>query len=96
MTWIAKRPPGDPEVAAALRDTLPGYPPEYAPERRHGRKLPPAVMNDSIVLAHSLMPRAMEHVFSGYREMLDASLPLTRRQHEMIAVQVSVMNECFY
>ena len=53
-------------------------------------------MNDSIVGAHSLMPKALEHVFAGYGAMLDPDLPLTRRDHEMIAVVVSALNDCFY
>ena len=73
-----------------------GYPPEYAPAHRHERKLPPVVMKDSIVLAHSLMPQALRHVFGGYGAMLDGALPLTRRQQEMIAVTVSALNDCYY
>ena len=73
-----------------------GYPPEYAPSGRHLRALPPAVMNDSIVGAHSLIPKALRHVFGGYGAMLEDALPLSRRQHEMIAVTVSVINDCFY
>ena len=96
MTWIQTRPASDSEVARALKDAMAGYPPEYAPVRRSERKLPPAVQNDSIVLAHSLIPDALRHVFSGYRAMLDASLPLSRRQQEMIAVRVSALNDCYY
>lgn len=57
MTWIRTRALAEPEVAQAVRDAMEGYPPEYAPSRRHQRKLPEAVMNDSIVRAHSLMPK---------------------------------------
>ena len=96
MTWIQKRPPGEPEVGQAIRQAMKGYPPEYAPAHRHERKLPDAVMNDSIVGAHSLMPNALRHVFAGYGAMLDPELPLTRRDHEMIAVVVSAINDCYY
>ena len=96
MTWIERRPPSDPEVAAALKAAMAGYPPDYAPTRRQERKLPPVVMQDSIVLAHSLMPEALRGMFGGYGAMLHETLPLTRRQQEMIAVTVSAINACYY
>jgi hypothetical protein len=51
---------------------------------------------DSITAAHSLIPAALRHSLSTYGVLLDSSLPLTRRQHEMIATVVSVLNRCFY
>jgi hypothetical protein len=51
---------------------------------------------DSITAAHSLIPRAMVHAMSTYGVLLDSQLPLTRRQHEMIATVVSALNRCFY
>jgi hypothetical protein len=53
-------------------------------------------MNDSIVLSHSLIPNAMKHFFAGFGALLDPALPLSRRQHEMIATTVSALNQCFY
>ncbi len=96
MTWIHKRAPSEPEVGQAMREAMKNYPPEYAPARRHERKLPEAIMNDSIVGAHSLMPNALRHVFAGYGAMLEPELPLTRRDHEMIALVVSALNDCYY
>ena len=55
-----------------------------------------AVRRDSIVLSHSLIPGAMKHAFATYGALLDPKLPLTRRQHEMIAATVSAVNRCFY
>ena len=52
--------------------------------------------NDSIVAAHSLIPEAMRHLMSGLGVLLQPDLPLTRRQHEMIATVVSAQNRCFY
>ena len=46
--------------------------------------------------AHSLIPRALEHFFAAYGSLLDPALPLTRREHEMIAATVSSLNRCFY
>ena len=51
---------------------------------------------DSIVAAHSLIPEAMRHMMSGLAALLQPHLPLTRRQHEMIATVVSARNRCFY
>jgi hypothetical protein len=96
MPWIRTRPPTDPEVAEAMRDSLTSYPSEYAPARRAERHVPDAVARDNIVLSHSLIPAALRHVFAAYGAMLDPTLPLTRAQHEMIATVVSSTNECFY
>ena len=96
MTWIRTRPLSDPEIAGAMKAAMAGYPPDYSPTRRHLRKLPPLVMRDSIVLSHSLIPEAMRLVFSGYGAMLDPALPLSRRQHELIALSVSVINDCYF
>jgi len=70
------------------------YPLEY-------REVVPAVQRgdgtaDSIVAAHSLIPEAMRHAMSAFGVLLSPDLPLTRRQHEMIATVVSVLNDCFY
>jgi hypothetical protein len=51
---------------------------------------------DSITAAHSLIPQALRHAMSAYGVLLDPQLPLTRRQHEMIATVVSALNRCFY
>ncbi len=52
--------------------------------------------SDSIVAAHSIIPEAMKYMMSGFAVLLRPSLPLTRRQHEMIASVVSVHNQCFH
>ena len=72
------------------------YPPEYGASVAQGLRLPDAVKNDSVVLAHSLVPEALRHVFAGYRAMLAPELPLSRRQHEMIAATASILNDCYY
>jgi hypothetical protein len=97
MTWIRVVSPGPhaPDVGAALAEAVRGYPPEYAASAGDER-LPQAVREDSIVLSHSLIPDAMRHFFAGYAALLDPSLPLSRRQHEMIATTVSALNRCFY
>lgn len=93
-TWSARFRTS--RVAAAMAEGLAHYPGEYAPSRRGERRLPEAVMDDSIVLAHSLIPDAMKHVFAAYGALLDPALPLSRRQNEMIAAAVSSLNQCVY
>jgi uncharacterized peroxidase-related enzyme len=67
------------------------YPPEYA--------APVLPIDDEIagiVASHSLIPEALHHAFATFGALMAPDLPLTRRQHEMIAVVVSVTNRCFY
>ena len=97
MTWIKIRKPGpeDPELMEVLRSQAGLYPKEYGQRSEEGR-LPASVMNDSIVLSHSLIPEALRHAFSTFGVLMNPDLPLTRRQHEMIAATVSALNRCFY
>ena len=98
MTWIKTVPPGpnQPRLREALEAQAALYPDEYRPERRGERRMPEIVANDSIVLSHSLIPDALRHAFATYGALMDPSLPLSRRQHEMIAATVSAVNRCFY
>jgi hypothetical protein len=97
MTWIRTIPPGeaDEELQRHYQAARGLYPPEYRVEV-------PAVVDpttgtaDSVVASHSLIPRVMEHAFSTFGLLLSEELPLTRRQHEMIATLVSALNCCFY
>ena len=96
MAWIKTIPmPEALATAGPLRDAymavMPMYPPEY------GQPNPvQAVADDSIVASHSLIPAALEHAFATFGALMTEDLPLTRRQHEMIATLVSVKNRCFY
>lgn len=96
MTWIRVVTPAqaDPYLKSCYESVYPLYPPEYAIEV-------PAVIRpdgtaDSIVAAHSLIPDALKHGMSTLGALLSPDLPLTRRQHEMIATLVSALNGCFY
>ena len=63
------------------------YPPEYAE--------PVLPIDDEIagiVASHSLIPDALHHAFATFGALMSPDLPLTRRQHEMIATVVSVTN----
>ena len=97
MTWIKTMPPTEhAAVREALQKLAALYPKEYDPSRRHERLLPDLVKNDSIMMSHSLIPQAMYHAFATYGSAMGPALPLTRRQHEMIATTVSTLNSCFY
>lgn len=96
MTWI-KIVPAD-EADDALRRCCEAiqrlYPPEYGQEVEALRR--PDGGSDSITAAHSLIPEAMVHAMSTFGVLLNPALPLSRRQHEMIASVVSAQNRCFY
>ncbi len=97
MTWIKRILPAEsPDIARRLQALSTAFPPEYDQSKRHLRQSPAIVNNDSIMLSHSLIPDAMEHMFRGYAAMLAPDLPLTRRQQEMIATTVAALNRCFY
>jgi hypothetical protein len=96
MTWIKTVPPdeADDVVRRCYEAIAPLYPPEYRQEV--ASLVRPDGGSDSIVAAQSLIPEAMRHAMSAFGVLLDPRLPLSRRQHEMIASVVSVQNRCFY
>ena len=93
MTWIKTVP--WPEANEALRRAIEAqrelYPQEYAE---------PVIPTDDgvagIVASHSLIPEALHHAFATFGVLMSPTLPLTRRQHEMITTRVSVLNRCHY
>ena len=93
MAWIKTLNPeegGDP-LRQALADQRSLYPKEYEePIAALEQGLP------GIVAVHSLIPQALYHSFAAFGSLMSAELPLSRRQHEMIAVMVSLTNECRY
>jgi hypothetical protein len=93
MTWIRTIPLS--EADDELRDAMEGqkalYPQEYAVPQH-----PAAGGGSLIVASHSLIPQALKHAFSTFGALMSPDLPLTRRQHEMIATMVSVTNRCVY
>ena len=96
MTWIQTTPAA--EATSNLKECYEAvyglYPAEYMAEVAAVQR--PNGSADSITAAHSLIPQAMRHAMSAYGVLLDPQLPLTRRQHEMIATVVSALNRCFY
>lgn len=96
MTWIKTTPPmlSDGALRESYEQLRRLYPPEY-------KDAVPALVrpdgtSDSIVEAHSLLPEVMLHIFSAHAQLLSPTLPLSRRQHEMISTVVSQANRCFY
>ncbi len=71
-----------------MRGTLP---PEYAMPAPKASK-----SGESIVESHTLIPDAMFHAFMTMNILMQDDLPLSRRQHEMIATIVSDKNDCHY
>ncbi len=96
MTWIRIIPPAaaDESLRRCYEDLRALYPEEYHTEVSSLRK--PDGTSDSITAVHSLIPEAMRHAMAAYAALLSPGLPLTRRQHEMIATVVSALNRCFY
>ena len=90
MAWIKTIPPSEADEALlqALQSQRSLYPKEY------GQPVHP--LEESIVLSHSLFPKVLYHSFAAFGEMMSPELPLSRREHEMIATMVSVTNACWY
>jgi hypothetical protein len=96
MTWIQVIPPeqADADLRACYEAVYRLYPPEYEAEVPAVRRADGSA--DSIVASHSLIPAALRHAMSTFGVLLSPDLPLTRRQHEMLATVVSALNRCFY
>jgi len=93
MTWIRTIPFA--EADEKLRNAIEGqktfYPIEYATPVH-----PDDSGASSIVGSHTLIPDALFHAFATFGSLMSPELPLTRRQHEMIATVVSAANRCIY
>lgn len=93
MTWIRtlSLEEADEKLRKAIEGEKEFYPKEYA-EPVH----PDASGASSIVGSHTLIPDALYHAFATFGALMSPELPLSRRQHEMIATMVSVTNRCVY
>ena len=93
MTWIKTIPLSEAEdaLSRAIDAQRLLYPVEYA-EPVH----PTGDGTSGIVASHSLIPEALFHAFATFGALMSPDLPLSRRQHEMIATMVSVTNHCHY
>jgi len=72
------------------------YPHEYASQVPALKELENEAAGGGISDSHTLIPDALYHAFSLLGSALQPELPLSRKQHEMIATVVSVINHCFY
>lgn len=93
MTWIRTiaMSVADERLTQAVEAQKLFYPKEYAAPV-HATEEGSA----EIVESHSLIPDALFHAFATFGCLMSPDLPLTRRQHEMIATMVSVTNRCVY
>ena len=93
MAWIKTIPLDEAEgtLLELLTKQQAMYPAEY--ERSTANV---TGTEESIVQSHTLIPDAMYHAFSTFGALMSPDLPLSRRQHEMIATMDSVTNDCFY
>lgn len=93
MTWIKTIPlaEADDALRRAIEAQRALYPKEYATPVQ-----PTGDGTSGIVASHSLIPEALHHAFATFGVLMSPTLPLTRRQHEMITTMVSVTNRCRY
>ena len=96
MTWIKTIPPeqADDSLRAIYGALFGLYPPEY--HDAVPALVRPDGTSDRITVAHSLIPEGMRHAMATFAVLLSPDLPLSRRQHEMIATVISARNSCFY
>jgi hypothetical protein len=93
MAWIKTVPlsQADDKLKQAMEAQKSLYPKEYAtpvhPSEGGGAQ---------IVESHSLIPDALYHAFATFGVLMSPTLPLSRRQQEMITTVVSVTNRCVY
>jgi hypothetical protein len=97
MTWIKTVPiaQADEKLRELIEKQRVLYPAEYeepvAATLSDRADEMPGVMG-----SHSLIPEALYHAFGTFGVLMSPELPLSRREHEMIATVVSVANRCFY
>lgn len=93
MAWIRTIPlaEADEQLRDAIENQKGLYPAEYATPVH-----PTGDGTSGIVASHSLIPEALHHAFSTFGALMSPALPLERRQHEMIATMVSLVNHCHY
>ncbi len=94
MTWIKTIPVS--EADQKLRDAMQSQRTLYHKEYATPTHPVPEGEAAHIVASHSLIPEALYHAFATFGVLMSPDLPLTRRQHEMIATMVSVTNRCVY
>jgi alkylhydroperoxidase family enzyme len=51
---------------------------------------------DNIIQIHAIHPAVMRQHYELYKQLMHRAGPLTRRERELLAVRVSVLNQCHY
>src|SRR5205085_298465 len=94
MTWIKTVPfdEADEQLRRAMKAQRELYPLEYETPVHPT----PDGESSGIVLSHSLIPEALYHAFATFGALMSPDLPLTRRDHELIAATVSTLNGTRY
>ena len=94
MTWIRTVPfqSADEKLLKAIEQQKRLYPQEYSTPVHAAE----GGGSSPIVASHSLIPDALYHAFATFGALMAPDLPLSRRQHAMIATLVSVTNRCVY
>ncbi|MBY0357048.1 MAG: peroxidase-related enzyme [Candidatus Obscuribacterales bacterium] len=94
--WIKTIPlaEADNKLVEAIEEQRRVYPPEYRiPDPK---SIAAGADRPSVVMAHSLMPEVLRQTFSAFASVLADDLPLSRRDHELIATAASATNNCSY
>jgi hypothetical protein len=51
---------------------------------------------DNIIQIHAIHPAVMRQHYELYKQLMHRPGPLSRRERELLAVRVSVLNQCRY
>jgi alkylhydroperoxidase family enzyme len=51
---------------------------------------------DNIIQVHAIHPAVMRQHYELYKQLMHRAGPLTRRERELLAVRVSLLNQCHY
>ena len=81
----------DEKLKKILAEVRASYPKEY-----NGPAPGMPGLDESIIESHTLIPDALYHSFMALSSMMSPDLPLSRREHELIASMVSLTNGCYY
>ncbi len=92
MTWINTEPPANAvdDLQNAFQALKAMYPDCYVSGDTLQRDA------DKVMDSHALIPPALYHAFATYPVLLSEDLPVSRREHELIATAVSAANQCKY
>jgi uncharacterized peroxidase-related enzyme len=97
MSWIktSSLKANDPKLNKAVEATMKLYPEEYGVHMDLFKSYEPDG-EAAIVMAHSMFPEVLEHSFSTFGLLMSPDMPLSRRDHELIAATVSTLNKTHY